>query len=365
VGEKPKEVRLPYVTVISRTPVRWHRISGVWRPRLMMVTVVGVILMVLLAALNIGRGEYPISVLDVLRVLAGGGTSGQQFVIMDLRLPRSLTAVLVGAALALSGALTQTVARNPLASPDILGVTGGASAAAVVVIVLSGSIPAVAVVAGAVGLPLAALAGGLGTALLIYLLSWRGGIQGFRLVLIGVGIGAIMDAVISWLLVYANIWQASKATVWLTGSLNGRDWDQVVPVGIALALLLPFALVRSFGLGALQLGDDTANGLGVQVFRERTLTLLVAAGLAAIATASAGPIGFVALVVPQVVLRLAGTARPPLLASAVYGSVLVLAADVVARVVLPDDLPVGLVTAVIGAPYLIWLLIRTGRRVGI
>lgn len=347
--------------VAGRPPVRYRRFSGVWRPRMVLVTVVGVGLMILAAALNIGRGDFPISVGDVLAVLAGGGDAAQQFIVLELRLPRSLTAILVGAALGLSGAITQTVARNPLASPDILGVTAGASTAAVVLIVLGGSVPAVAAVSGLIGLPIAALLGGLLTAALIYGLSWRAGIEGYRLVLVGVGIGAVASALTSWLLVVAEINDAARATVWLTGSLNARGWEHVVPVGMALAVLLPVGLLLAFGLGALQLGDDTARGLGVRVDRSRSALLITAVGLAAVATASAGPIAFVALVVPQVCLRLVGSARPPLLASAVYGSLLLLVSDVVARTVLPVELAVGIVTAILGAPYLIWLLARGAR----
>ena len=157
------------------------------------------------------------------------------------------------------------------------------------------------------------------------------GIEGYRLVLVGIGIGAVAVALTSWLLVLATVPDATRATVWLTGSLNARGWEHVVPVGIALAVLGPIALLLAFGLGALQLGDDTARGLGLRVNRARAALLLVAVGLAAIATASAGPIRFVALVVPQVCLRLVGSARPPLLASAVYGALLVLVADLVAR----------------------------------
>ncbi len=347
--------------VAGRPPIRYRQFSGVWRARMVAVTVVGLVAMVLMAAFNIGRGDYPLSVLEVLVVLLGGGDETQQFIVLELRVPRSLTAVLVGAALGLSGAITQTVARNPLASPDILGVTAGASTAAVIVIVLSGSSATVAAISAYIGLPVAALLGGLLTSLLVYGLSWRGGIEGYRLVLVGVGIGAVAAALTSWMLVYAEIGDAARATVWLTGSLNARGWEHVVPVGIALAVLVPIGLLLAFGLGALQLGDDTANGLGVRVNRERSALLLTAVGLASVATASAGPIGFVALVVPQVCLRLVGSARPPLLASAVYGSLLVLTSDVIARTVLPVELPVGIVTAILGAPYLIWLLARGGR----
>lgn len=344
----------PALDVAGRAGVRIGPVSGVWRPRVVGVTLVGLALLVVVVALHVGRGDYPIAVPDVLRVLATGGEGPQAFIVRELRLPRALTGALVGAALGLSGAITQTVARNPLASPDILGVTSGASAAAVAVIVLG---------LGGLALPLVALLGGLGTAAVVLALAWRGGIEGYRLVLVGVGVGAVATAVTSWLLVLAEITDAARATVWLTGSLAGRGWEHVGPVGVALAVLVPVALVLAFVLGALQLSDDTARGLGVRVDPARAALVVVAVALAAVATSSAGPIAFVALVVPQVCQRLVGAARPPLLASAVYGALLTVGADLVARTVFPVELPVGVVTAVIGAPYLLHLLVRRTREV--
>ncbi len=330
---------------------------------MIVVTVLGLALIVLAAAANIGRGPFPISVGEVLSVLLGGGDRAQQLVVLELRLPRTLTGVLVGAALGLSGAITQAVARNPLASPDILGVTAGASTAAVAVIVLGGGTGILGSTFAGIALPIAALVGGLGTAALVYALAWRRGIDGYRLVLVGVGIGEVAEAITAWLLITAQISAAAQATGWLVGSLNGRGWEHVKPVGLALAVLVPIALLLAFGLGALQFGDDTARGLGVRVDRARTALIIVAVGLAAVAVSSAGPIVFVALVVPQICQRLVGAARPPLLASAVYGALLTVTADLIARTVLGAELPVGVVTAILGAPYLLYLLVRRNRKV--
>ncbi|MGH3615616.1 MAG: FecCD family ABC transporter permease [Pseudonocardia sp.] len=349
--------------VAGRPPIRAGRFSGVWRVRMIAVTLVGIGLVVLAAAANIGRGDFPISLGEVLAVLFGGGDSAEQFIVLELRLPRTLTGILVGAALGLSGAITQAVARNPLASPDILGVTAGASAAAVIVIVLGGSNGAIVGFLASVGLPVAALIGGLVTAALVYALAYRRGIEGYRLVLVGVGIGAVAMSVTSWLLVVAEVYEAARATVWLTGSLNARGWEHVVPVGLALTVLVPIALLLAFGLGVLQFGDDTARGLGMRINRARAALILVAVGLAAVATSSAGPIVFVALVVPQICQRLVGAARPPLLASAVYGALLTVVADLIARTVLGVEIPVGIVTAILGAPYLLFLLARRNRGV--
>lgn len=343
--------------------MRMGRFSGVWRARMIAVTLIGAGLVVLATAANIGRGDFPISLTEVLAVLAGSGDAAQQFIVLELRLPRTLTGILVGAALGLAGAITQTIARNPLASPDILGVTEGATAAAVFVIVLGGSAGAVGGLVAGVGLPIAALVGGLGTAALVYGLAYRRGIEGYRLVLVGVGISAVALAITSWLLVIAEVNEAARAYVWFTGSLNARGWEHVVPVGIALAVLVPVALLLAFGLGALQFGDDTSRGLGLRLNRARGALILVAVGLAAVATSSAGPILFVALVVPQICQRLVGGARPPLLASAVYGALLTVGADLIARTALGVELPVGIVTAILGAPYLLYLLGRRNRGV--
>ena len=347
--------------VAGLVPLRVGPVSTVWRPRAFAVTAVGLVLVVLVAAVNLGRGDFPIPVVDVLRTLAGAGTPAQEFIVLELRLPRILTGLLVGAALALSGAITQAVARNPLASPDILGVTAGASTVAVAVIVLGGV--GTSTVGAYVGLPVAALIGGLGTAALVYALAHRNGIEGYRLVLVGVGVGAVASALTSWLLIRAEIWEAARATVWLTGSLNGRGWEHVLPVGLALFVLVPVALVLGSGLNLLQLGDEVARGLGQRVDLARGALIIVAVVLAAVATASAGPIFFVALVVPQVAARLVGAARPPLVASAVLGALLTSLSDLIARTALGVELPVGVVTAVLGAPYLLYLLSRRNRKV--
>ncbi|MCA1674479.1 MAG: iron chelate uptake ABC transporter family permease subunit [Actinobacteria bacterium] len=350
------------VLVAGRPSLRLGRFSGVWRPRMVSVTLTGMAALVLVMAANIGLGDFPISVVEVLGVLIGGGTGAEQFIVLELRLPRTLTGALVGAALGMSGAITQAVARNPLASPDILGVTAGASMAAVGLIVLGTVGPMAALLSG-VSLPVAALFGGIAAALLVYVLAWRRGIEGYRLVLVGIGIQAVALSLTQWLLIVAKINEAARATVWLTGSLNGRGWEHVMPVALTLTVLVPIALALTLGLGVLQFGDDTARGLGIRVNRARSALILVAVGLAAVATSSAGPILFVALVVPQITQRLVGAARPPLLASAVYGALLTVGSDLVARTVLGSELPVGIVTAVLGAPYLLYLLARRNREV--
>ena len=347
---------------ISRpgTAVRLGPLSGVLRWRPVAVPVSAFAVLVLVSALSMGRGDFPISVPDVLRALVGLGEGPQQFVVQQLRAPRVVVGVLVGLALGVGGALFQTFARNPLASPDTLGITAGASAGAVTAIVLSGGSVGGAV--SALGVPLAALAGGLLAGALLFVLAWRAGIDGYRLVLIGIALWSAATALVDWLLTRAEIVDAASAYIWITGSLNARTWDHAVPLAIALALLLPLALGLARTLGVLQFGDDTARGLGVRLQSAQAAVVLVAVACVAFAVSAAGPVTFVALVVPQIAVRLTGGARPPILAAGLLGAVLVVGADLVTRTVLPQALPVGILTALIGAPYLLWLLVRGRRR---
>jgi iron complex transport system permease protein len=348
--------------VAGRRPLRLGPVSAVWRPRTAAVVGGGLVLLVLVGAISVGRGEYPIALGDVLRVLAGAGSRGETFVITELRLPRVLCGVLVGAALGVAGAITQGVARNPLTSPDVLGVTDGAGVAALAVLVLGGTGGSAVGLLAALGLPLAALAGGLLAAALVVALAYRQGLDAFRFILVGLGISVALVSVTSWLLVIANVQQAGLALIWLRGSLNARGWEHVVPIAIVLVIVLPIAVALAFRLDALDLGDDAARGLGERVDRSRVQLLVLAVVLAASATAAAGPIRFVALVTPQVSLRLTGGSRPPLIASAVAGALLVVAGDLVARVLLGGEVPVGVVTVVLGAPYLLYLLVRRTRK---
>lgn len=348
-------------SVPGRTPVRWGPVSGVWRPRVVLISLGLAVLALLLLAAGTGRGDYPISISDVLAVLAGGGDPTQRLVVIELRLPRALTGLLVGLALGTAGAITQSVARNPLASPDVLGITAGASAAAVAVIVLGGG--AAGGLLGYLGLPLAALLGGLLTALLVYALAWRQGIDGFRLVLVGIGIGSILSSITTYLLIKAEITQATQATVWLTGSLNGRGWQHVVPVGLAVLVFGAVAVSLAPALAALRLSEDTARSLGLRLQLSTGLLVLAAVALAAVATSAAGPVLFVAFVSPQIAMRLVRSAGPPMIAGGLVGAVMLLGSDLIARTVLPVELPVGIVTAAIGAPYLIHLLVQRNRKV--
>ncbi|WP_051798557.1 FecCD family ABC transporter permease [Catenuloplanes japonicus] len=306
------------------------------------------------ASLAVSVGEFPVPPADVLPAVLGiGGDPALEFIVRTVRLPRVLTGALVGAALGLAGALFQGLARNPLASPDIIGVTAGASAAAVAVTVLGGA-GTTATAAGAGG-------GALFAAALVYVLAWRAGLSPYRMVLIGVGVGAVLTALTSFLLTRSEIWDAQRAMIWLVGSLNARGWEHLVPVAVTLAVLLPAALALAAPLRLLQLGDDTARGLGLRVETTRAILLLAGVALTAVAAAAAGPVAFVALLAPAVARRLT-RADVALLPSTLTGALLLVLADLAARTVAsPTELPAGVVTGIVGAPYLLWLLHRANR----
>ena len=306
---------------------------------------------------SVGTGEIAIPPGDVVATLLGGGDRSTGFVIETLRLPRALTGALIGIALGAAGAIFQSITRNPLGSPDIVGFVQGASAAAVLEIVVFGG--------GTYAIAAGAVAGGLVTALVVYGLSARGGVQGYRLVLVGIGVSAILIAVTDYLLTRSTLEQAQAAQVWLTGSLNGRGWEHVRPIALALVLLLPATALLIRPLRMLELGDDSARALGVAVERSRLALVLIAVGLTAVATAAAGPIVFVALAAPQIARRLTRASGPGVACAALMGGVLLLGADCASRWLFGDAvLPVGVMTGVCGGVYLTWLLTREWKRGG-
>jgi iron complex transport system permease protein len=307
------------------------------------------------AVVNLSGGDFPVPVTDVLKSLAGQGDAGTDFIVYDLRLPRALITLFVGAALGVSGAIFQGLTRNPLGSPDFVGLTVGASSGALVVILLLGG-SGLAIGAGA-------LIGCLGTSITIYLLAFRRGVQPFRLVLIGIGVSALLDAFNSFLVYRARLDEAVEAQVWLIGSVNGHGWTEVAVVGTLLAVLLPVALYFGRHLDLLALGDETAALQGVRVERSRAFLALAGVGLAAGATAAAGPISFVALAAGPLAVRLTRSPRAGLLPATLMGAALLVASDWLAQRVLPgNDVPVGVVTAALGGIYLTWLLAGQGAK---
>jgi iron complex transport system permease protein len=292
----------------------------------------------------------------VLRVVLGETVPGASFTVGELRLPRAVLAVLSGLAFGMAGVSFQTLLRNPLASPDIIGISHGAGAAAVVgIVVLSLDGPVVSALA---------LGGAVLTAAAIYLLSHTGGFAGTRLILIGIGVAAMLQSVISYVLSRAANWDIQTAMQWLTGSLNNASWERVLPLVVAVVVTVPLMLAQGRALGAMQLGDDSASGLGIRVTRTRLLFILGAVVLLAVATAATGPIAFVAFMAGPIAARLTGPGATLLLPAGLVGALLVLGGDLVGQFALGARYPVGVITGVLGAPYLIYLLIRTNRSGG-
>ncbi len=318
------------------------------------VSMIAWALTLVIAAVSLTLGDYEIPLPQVLNTLAGKGSLIMTDVVVNNRLPRVLVGMGVGAAFAISGAIFQRLARNPLVSPDLIGINAGAALAAVLMITVFGS---------SVGwLPAGALLGSLLTATSIYLLAYKKGIAGYRLVLVGIGITAIVSSITAYLLTLADIYTAKTASMWLAGSLAGRSWPHVILIGITLLVLVPAAVAGSRQLRLLELGDDLARTLAGRVELSRGFLIAVGVGLAGLATAAAGPIGFVALVAPQLARRLVAERVAGLLAAAAIGALLVIASDLLAREIFaPTALPVGVVTAFLGAPYLLILMARANR----
>lgn len=319
------------------------------------VTVLSLITVVALIV-NIGYGEYAISPGEIVKTLLGLPTQNPDaaFVIKTLRLPRSLVAWLVGAGLAIAGTVLQGLTRNPLAAPGILGISAGASLAAVTLIVM---LPGVS----AALLPLAAFFGALLAAVLVYGLAWRGGSSPLRLILVGVGLTAFTSALTSFMITFGNLNSVTQALVWLSGSVYGRGWEHLWPLLPWLLGGAPLALLLARDLNTLSLGDDLAQGLGSPVEWRRGLLLLISVALAGASVATAGTIGFVGLMAPHLGRQLVGPSHEGLIpTAALMGGCLVVLADLLGRSLFaPIELPCGLITAAIGAPYFLYLLYRT------
>ncbi|WP_246266758.1 FecCD family ABC transporter permease [Nonomuraea typhae] len=362
-------------------------VSGLVRLRVLLVWPVLALLAfaVFCLAVGAGAGDITLTPGELLPALWGRGEPATLFLVHELRLPRAVVAALAGAAFGMAGALFQAITRNPLASPDMLGITQGAGTAVVAAIVLgtgqaaSGTGTAQAVSGagqaasggflsdlGALGDLLAGLStqalgliGALAAGLLIYALAWNRGTTGYRIVLVGIGVSWICVSITYYLLSRAEQYQAARALGWLVGNLNDRGWAHARPLALALVVLVPAALLLTRHQRTLQLGDEVARSLGVPVQRARMALLLCGCALAAFATAAAGPVLFVALAAPQVARRLTGAPMPPLTASAFTGATLVVVSDLVSQRLLTDSvLPVGVVTGVLGAPFLLWHLSR-------
>ncbi|AFZ17527.1 FecCD family ABC transporter permease [Allocoleopsis franciscana] len=338
----------------QQLPVSFHLDQRV--PTVLLV--LGLVTLTLIV-LNVGQGEYPIPPLEVLKTILGMPSTNPDypFIINTLRLPRTLVAFAAGVGLALSGTILQGLTRNPLADPGIIGINAGAGLAAVSLIVLFPTVPLFL-------LPLSAFAGALTVAILIYLMAWDKGSSPLRLILMGVGFAAVLNALTTLIIAFGEINNVSQAFVWLAGSVYGRSWEHLGTILPWLGVFVPLSLILAMSLNALSLGDDMAKGLGARVEWQRGLLLLSSAAMAGASVAVAGTIGFVGLIAPHLGRQLVGPTHEGLLpTAALTGGVIVVLADWLGRVLFaPIELPCGVVTAAIGTPYFLYLLIRNRKR---
>lgn len=327
-----------------------------WRPRTALVCVALAGAALALAVVLLGTGTLAFAPAEVIAALFGRSENPMaERVIWGLRLPRLVTAACVGAALGMAGAIFQSISRNALGSPDIIGFTTGAATGAIVQIILFGADP--------LAVALAAVLSGMATAALVFLLALKGRVTGgYRLVLVGIGVGATLSGVNTILLVASDLDRSISAQIWLAGSLAARSWSHAAPAALGLVLIVPVALLNARRLALLEMGDEAASQLGVPVERTRLAMVMTAVGLTAMATAAAGPIAFIALAGPQLARRLCRAPDVPLLPGAAMGAVLLLAADLVSqRVPSGLNLPIGLTTGLLGGIYLLWRLVRDDR----
>ena len=322
--------------------------------RSIVVCIAVLVVVIAVALMALATGSYPLSIGQVASALAGGETGLVHDIVVEWRLPRVVAALVFGAALGVSGAVFQSLMRNPLADPGIIGFSQGSyTGALIVVLVINGSY--LQLVGGA-------LLGGMATAVLVYLLAYRRGVQGFRLIIVGIGVSAMLGSVNTWLVLKAELEQAMAAAAWGAGSLNGVSWDQVVLGGAFIAIFLLLAGMLSRPMRQMEIGDDAAASQGVSVSAVRLGLMIVGVALTATVTAASGPIAFISLVAPQIARRLARTAGITLAPAACVGALLCLVADYVAQHVAPTPLPVGIITVMIGGGYLGWLLFIEARR---
>lgn len=331
-------------------------VSGLLQLRVVWLTISVVAAVLALMAVGLIVGDFPISAGDALRTALWERDGEFDFVVNTLRFPRVTVAVLSGMCLAMSGAIFQGLIGNPLVSPDIIGINSGASVFAVFILVVGADVAF---------LPYAAFIGAVSTAIVIYLLAWKRGVSGFRLVLTGIGINSLLVAVITFMQVRYPIERVAAAARWQAGTLFGASWDDARTLAVGLAILMPSAFLLMRRLRILQLGDDTAAAMGLRVECDRLALITIGSGLAAVAVAVVGPLGFVALLVPHLARLMAGNLTGGVLVfTALLGGFFLLGADLIAqRLFAPTTLPAGIVTAVLGGPYFLFLLARHNRAV--
>jgi len=314
-------------------------------------------LAVAVAVVAIRYGDYPLTVSQVLQTLLGGGEPFHRIIVLEWRLPVAIAAVAFGALLGLGGAIFQSITRNPLGSPDVIGFDAGAYTAVVVVMLVFGS-------SGTWSIAAAAIVGGLATAFAVYLLAWRRGVQGFRLIIVGIGVAAMLGSLNSYLITRADITDAMSVGFWSAGSIARVTWASLTPSLVLGTVIVLAAIALSPALKRLELGDDAAVTQGTRPGPVRLALLVLGVATTALVTAAAGPIGFIALVAPQLARRITRSAGVSLLAASAMGAALLAAAHLLSLLIAQvyRSIPVGLITVCLGGLYLIWLLIRETRR---
>ena len=337
-----------------RFALRVAGISALMQTRVIIIVVAGLAIVSALLVTGLIVGDFPVPARDALGEAFWARGGEFDFIVTTLRFPRVTVAILAGMCLGMSGAIFQALINNPLVSPDVIGINTGAAVFAVFLLATGENIHL---------LPIAAFIGALGTAAIIYVLAWRKGVSDSRLVLVGVGIQSLLGAVITFIQVRFPIERIFAAARWQAGSLFGASWEDARTLIIGLLLLTPAAFVLTQRLRLLQLGDEAAAGLGINVEANRLGLIAVASGLAAVAVAIIGPLGFVALLVPHMVRLMVGQLTGgTLLLTAVVGGAFLLGADLIAqRLFAPTALPAGAVTGAIGGPYFLFLLARYNR----
>ncbi|SHG09557.1 iron-enterobactin ABC transporter permease [Vibrio gazogenes] len=303
------------------------------------------------AVFALSTGQLKTTFAELSQVLFGEGEKFLTTVVLEWRLPRLTSGLVFGAALGVSGALFQSLIRNPLGSPDVIGFNTGAYTGALVVIILFGG--------SYLQIAFGAIVGGIVCAGMVYLLAFKQGIQGFRLIIIGIGVSAMLSAFNTWMMISSSLETSMAAALWGAGSLNGVSWDQVVPSMSFICVALLAAMILARKMNILEMGDDSANMLGISSEKTRQLAMLFGVILTAAVTATAGPISFIALVAPQLAKKLTREGGVAIIPSALMGAMLLTLSDfVAANLFAPNQLPVGIVTISIGGVYLIYLLIQ-------
>ncbi|WP_129692273.1 FecCD family ABC transporter permease [Gottfriedia acidiceleris] len=339
--------------------------SLLFNKRSFSVVIIALLLLISSFIVSLTLGDRYISIPKVLSVIFGEGEKIDELFIQAFRMPRIIVAIFAGISLAIAGAILQGLVRNPLASPDILGITGGAGAAVVLFLAIFSNDRTNQLTVSIKWLPLAAFIGAIISLIFVYAFAYKDGeLRPLRLVLVGVGFSALAQATTSFFMIIGPIFRATEANMWLTGSVYGANWEQVKIITIWTLVFIVLALSFIRHINTQQLGDDVSTSLGVQVEKNRLILLFISTALVAGAVAFAGAIAFVGLIAPHIARRLVGASYGALIPlSGIIGAIMVLVADTIGRTVFsPIQIPAGVFTAVIGAPYFIYLLFKSGKR---